>query len=430
MLRGGRNSKRQKKRKYRMIFIVFIICYLVFRSVPNFIASTLKTTLAERGTLDEKVEGEGIIIKKEKVYKADGEGKISFDKGQGDRIGVGTKVGQLSLIGDKSTLTSEMDDINKKIESLESLSGNKNLTEEDKEKNQLNIDSIVNQLQSKIFEGDYNRANLLKDELDLYSEKQRILEGDNTLASQSLEELKKRKEQLQKEISDNAIYYYSEESGIISFEIDGLEETFSADNILNYSSRDFKNIDQNIKKTESNTNLKIGEPVYKVIDNLEWYIMVKVNDENKIDELEKGNNIYITIDDMEEKIEGEVIKVEKNKNDSVVIVKCSNYLHNYYNKRYVKADLIKKSHEGIKLPAKAITNKDGIDGVYVKDMSGIIRFRPIKLLGKNEEYAVVAEGDKNHMIKLEGMDKYKMTITLHDEILSNTTRIKEGQIVN
>lgn len=133
---------------------------------------------------------------------------------------------------------------------------------------------------------------------------------------------------------------------------------------------------------------------------------------------------------MEEKIEGEVIKVEKNKNDSVVIVKCSNYLHNYYNKRYVKADLIKKSHEGIKLPAKAITNKDGIDGVYVKDMSGIIRFRPIKLLGKNEEYAVVAEGDKNHMIKLEGMDKYKMTITLHDEILSNTTRIKEGQIVN
>lgn len=429
-MKEERNNKKQKKKKYRIIFIVFIVCYLIFRSVPTFYASTLKTTLAERGSLDEKVNGEGIVIKKEKVYKADGEGEVSLEKDEADKIGVGVKIGQLSLLSDKSMLKSELNDINKKIGSLESVNDNENLTKEDKEKNQAVLDSVVDQLQSEIFEGNYNKASSLKDELDIYNEKQKILDGDNTLAAQSLEKLKKRKEQLQKEISENAILYYSKEAGIISYEIDGLEEVFSANNVLNYSSKDFKEIDLDVKKTENGANLKVGEPVYKIIDNLEWYIMIRVEDKKELDRLEEGNSIYVTIDDMNEKVQAEVIKVDKSKDKPIVMVKCDTYFHNYYNKRYVKVDLIKNSYNGLKLPAKVVTNKDGIDGVYVKDISGIIRFRPVKILGKDEKFTVVDEGDKDHMIKLKGSDKYKKTITLHDEILSNTNRIKEGQIVD
>lgn len=425
MSREGVNNKNQKK-KYRLVLILFIIGYLIFRSVPTFYASTFKTTLAELGTLDEKIEGEGIIIKNEKVYKADGEGKVTLDKKEGDRVGVGAKIGQLSLIGDKSILKSELDEVNKKIESLENLDENKDYIKEDIRKNEESVESIIKELQINLFEGNLDEVKPLKEELDLYSQKQQVLEGDNTLLSQSLINLKEKRKQLEKEISENATIYYSEMSGIVSYEIDGLEEVFSTNNLLNYTSKDYKKISPNEKKVEDGSDLEAGDPVYKIVDNLEWYMMVKVNDKKELKNLEEGNNVYVTINDIDKKVQGKIIKKDK----SFLLLEFNSFFHDYYNKRYVNVNLIKNSHEGLKIPSKVVTNKEGIDGVYVKDISGIIRFRPVKILYDDGEYTVVDEGDNNSLIEIEGSNRSLKTITINDEILTNVSRVKEGQIIN
>src|SRR5699024_9187076 len=108
--------------------------------------------------------------------------------------------------------------------------------------------------------------------------KQQVLDGDNTLVSQSLINLKKEKEQLEKEISENAILYYPEMAGIVSFETDGLEEIFTTSKLLDYTSKDFKKVKENKKKIENGNSIKVGDPVFKIIDNLEWYMMIKIDD--------------------------------------------------------------------------------------------------------------------------------------------------------
>ena len=113
-----------------------------------------------------------------------------------------------------------------------------------------------------------------------------------------------------------------------------------------------------------------------------------------------------------------------------MVINFNSFFHDHYDKRIVDVELVKSRHEGLKVPIKSISEKDGIKGVYIKDISGIIKFRPIEILGKNEEYAIISSGDKNNNINIKGSDEVVKTVKLFDEILLNNGKIKEGQIVD
>ena len=118
MSKEERDRKRKNKKRLRLILIFFILAYLIFRTVPTFYATTFKTTLAEEGELEDVVKAEGVVIKKEDVYKSEGNGKISTYYKEGDRAGAGKKIASISLTDDKSALEEELKEINVKIENL------------------------------------------------------------------------------------------------------------------------------------------------------------------------------------------------------------------------------------------------------------------------------------------------------------------------
>ena len=113
-----------------------------------------------------------------------------------------------------------------------------------------------------------------------------------------------------------------------------------------------------------------------------------------------------------------------------MIIKFSDKLHDYYNNRFPEVEIIKDKIDGLKIPTKAIIDKDSIKGVYIKDKSGIVKFRPIKIIGEEGNDTYVDSGNSNGNITLESVEKAVQTITLFDEIFINTTNIKEGQIIN
>ena len=75
----------------------------------------------------------------------------------------------------------------------------------------------------------------------------------------------------------------------------------------------------------------------------------------------------------------------------------------------------------------------GIKGVYIKDISGIVKFRPIKILASQNEHTIVSEGAGiNSIIEIEvngEVQKY-ITIRMYDEVFVNGSKIKEGLIIN
>src|SRR5690606_17947735 len=101
-------------------------------------------------------------------------------------------------------------------------------------------DNLIYEIQEKINTGKYNEIEILKEKLALLYGKQQDISGENHLINTSIESLQKKKEALNKQLNNNALNYYTNESGIVSYKIDGYEEIFSFHNKDEYTYSDFK----------------------------------------------------------------------------------------------------------------------------------------------------------------------------------------------
>ena len=430
MSKEERDRKRKNKKRLRLILIFFILAYLIFRTVPTFYATTFKTTLAEEGELEDVVKAEGVVIKKEDVYKSEGNGKISTYYKEGDRAGAGKKIASISLTDDKSALEEELKEINVKIENLKKADKEGKSLKTDKKEVKENLSETIELLQDKISKEDFEDVSLVKENIYLNMGKNTDVSGENTLLKQSLDNLNKRKAELIKEISDNTINYFSKECGIVSFDSDGLEDIYSAENLDNYTLDKFERVNLKEKKIKNNDKVETGDFIFKIIYNFEWYIGCIVDDSKKIESLETGNTVEITANDGKDRIKGKVEKIEKKDGKALLILKFNSFFQDFYNKRYIDINIVKAKYEGIKVPLKSICDVDGLKGIYIKDISGIIRFRPVIVLGHNDKYAIIQEGDGNNYIKLKDGDETRKTVGLFDEIIINGDSVKEGQIVD
>ena len=422
-----REKNRKKRKKFQIIIISFVVLYLLFRSVPSLLANSAKTILTERGVLITKFSAEGFSIKQETVVKSQVKGQLELSVDEGARLAAGHEVVSVNSLKDTSSLKEELEQLENSISALEKSEAETKLIINEKEKVGNLKESLVDELQSSIIAGNFDEVYLLKEQLALYDEKAKDVSFSNTLAGQGLENLKSKKEVISKEISSNHMKYYSEHGGIISYIIDGYEETYLPKEFENYTYDKLNST--KIKKNDVKTDIDVGQPMYKIIDNFEWYLAIKIEDIKEIKDFEVGDNVQIQMKKDSKELKGRITAINNSGKKAVMVVRFTTMLHDYYDIRFPEVDIIQSKEEGYRIPTKAIIDKDNLQGVYIKDKSGIVKFRPINIIGQDNNYTYVDMGD-NGSILLEGEEKPTKTITLFDEIFINTTSIKEGQILN
>lgn len=427
-----RKENRRKKRNFRIIVISFIFLYLIFRSVPSLLANNAKTALPEVGILTEKLPAQGFVIKTETVVRATSNGEIDLLPHEGVRVSAGTEIANINILNDHSSLKQELEQIERSIIALKKSEIDTEIIIKGKGKIEDLQDSTVDDLQYMISLGKFDEVYLLKEKLSLYDNKVKDVSLTDTLLGQSLEKLNSRKEVIEEEVNSNHIKYYASHAGIILYSIDGYEETYVPKDFENYT-YDKLNMGSSVTKgkiKETKTTIDVGEPIYKIIDNFEWYIAIKIEDGKKIKEFENNQTLLFEMKGDKQELKGKIVSINVSGGKGVIVVKLNTMLHNYYDIRFPELDIIKYKIEGLKIPIKAIIDKDSLKGVYIKNASGIVRFRPINILGQDEKYAYVDRGDNSSYIKLEGEENLTKTITLFDEMFLNTGNIKEGQILN
>lgn len=430
MAYNEREKKRKKKKKFRGLLISTIFLYLIFRSVPALLASNAKTILPERDTLINKQLVQGFIIKDETIVRATGSGDLELFSEEGVRLSSGSKVANISSINNSSSLKQELEQIEKSIIALEKSEADAKTMIQDKEKIEGIKEELERELQESINEGKFEEIYLLKEKLVLYNGKSDEVAKTDTLIGQSLENLKLRKEIIDKDMDSNHINYYTNYGGIVSYKLDGYEEIYIPKDFENYSYDKLNIGNIKIKDVKVKSKIEVDEPIFKIIDNFEWYMGIKIEDIKEIEQYEIGDVIRIEIEEDKPEILGRIISINNSKNKSVLIVKFNTKLHEHYNERFPEVYLIKSKFEGLKIPDKSIVEKDSIKGVYIKDTSGIVRFRPVNIIGEDDKFVYVEMGNSSSHINVEGVEEPVKTISIYDEIFINTNNVKEGQILN
>lgn len=422
--------KKQKKRRklFRGIIISSIFIFILFRSVPSILANNSKTVLPEKGTLIDTISAQGFLIKNETVVKSKNVGQLERITTEGDRLPAGQEIAIVKSNDENSHLIQELELVESSIDALKKTQNEAKIILDEKTKIEDLIVSLVDEIQNNISTGNFQEIYLLKEQLALYHEKSEGMPFTNTLVGQSLEKLEGKKEEILSILENNNIKYYSPHGGIVSFQIDGYEEIFLPKDFDNYTYDKLVLKSKTNEKNKDNVNVTLNMPICKIIDNFEWYMAMKVENMKEVEDFEVGNSITVILGKDKHEIRGRIIAINETDEKGVIVAKFNTMLHEFYDLRVSHIQIIKSKKEGYKIPTKAIVENDSVKGVYIKDKSGIVKFRPVNIIGEDSNYTYVDIGDNKGNIKIK--DELVKTITLFDEIFVNTNNIKEGQILN
>ena len=255
---------------------------------------------------------------------------------------------------------------------------------------------------------------------------------NNTYADYSVAQLKEMKNSLMESVSTHKVPYYSERAGIISYKTDGLEDVYKFENVMEMTPSSTVRREFSLK--DKRETVQKDEVFYKIIRNFEYYIAATVNNEKaKLFEENKYIKVRILSDGGQHLVWGYIKKINYGSEESVIILYFDDYFYKLYDKRYVNIELITSIHEGLKIKNEALTEVDGLTGVYVQDASNIIKFFPVEILGRDEEYSVVFTGDyvgANERNIITIGDKRYPTIKIFDKVILEPDKVYEGQIAD
>lgn len=431
-----RVQKKRRRRKKVSLILVFLLAYLFLKPMLNVISGGLKTSLPNRELLVESVSGEGFFIRSEKLIKSDTEGIFKKTAKEGSRVGAGIEIASIRSLKESSSLEREVLEIDQAILSLEQSEAEVDILQGESQDLEDLRQEKIEEIQDNIINKDYNNINVFKEELSLYEKKEKDGDSSDDLSNSSIDSLKDRREKISQEINTSNIKYYTQNGGIISYILDGYENVYLPIEFEKYTykkldSKDyFKDKESKKEKIEEDKNVSVGQAIYKLLDDFQWYMAIKIEKIEDIKDLDINQRVKIRMHEDNSQIEGNIININKDGNNAVIVVKFNTMMYKFYDQRVAMVELIKSERDVLKIPKRAITTQDDQDGVYIKNKGGIVEFKPIFEIKQAGDYSYIETGDNNSNIYLKEDSEAIKTISIFDELILNKNSVKEGDIVN
>ena len=208
--------------------------------------------------------------------------------------------------------------------------------------------------------------------------------------------------------------YACPSTGVVSYFIDGYEAYFTSENISNLEFSKLQEMDispenTNRSKTERN------EPLYKLILDDVWYIVVLVS-ENNVDKYTLNSKVTVEFGDGN--VDGYTTALIQKPEGWLAIVTTDKYYKNFANIRQASITVITEDYQGLIVPNTSISEENRQPGVYVKDLIGDYHFTRIKAITTDGNYSLVSSAyfyekdSQGAQIKIN-------TVEIYDEILRN-----------
>lgn len=411
-------KKKRKTNVFNFILLLLFLSFVIYL-IDNW-RVTQETYVLHEDTLEIILEIEAAAIKDERIVYALSDGDISLFKKQGDRVKSGILIAQQFNDYNSKNISDELNIINEIISVKQ---GNK--VSNDKVGSSYN-NKVKNDLQSALFSKDYQYVIAAVNNLDTNDFSYRY----SGYESYTLEELINHRDSLRKNVSSDKISYYSPGGGIVSYSFDGLEMVYTVDRLAEINLNDVRKLNYQNYSTLNKT-INNNEPIYKIIDNFDWFLAFEI-DKSYINDIRDKQNLKIRLKKIDKVINTTVFRIQDYGEKSLLILQTDKFLHEYIDDRYVKVDLILNEFSGLKIHKESIVEKDDLVGVYVSDTNKVVRFRPVDIIGESEGYAVVNEGEKVNVgsrgrILINGV--YFNTIKIYDNIIVKPENVYDGQIL-
>jgi putative membrane fusion protein len=406
---------------FKMIRSILIVGLILFFAVKFALATLFKenfTYKLEYDQLNVERRYDSILFRNETIVYSNSSGNIKYFVSEGEKVKKGQKVAEMyfndQLTGQNPQALVEGGD-------AETLAPSE-IIEVNIEEINASLEALLEESITAIEEGDYLKASTLKEDLILRMEKR-----DRLVANKSLVNNKSSFSQQfvgGGELGEGESFsLYSPYAGIVTFNVDNLEEKFTIEEIYNIDYSAVMSQTLGISSLSNNVIYK-NSPVYKLVEPSTWF-MVSIIGKEEINSYEKDKVVTAEIEG--ESIKGIVADVFESGEQGALVIKFTEQFPEFFKLRKVNVRIVRENYQGLQVKKNSIITKDGQNGVLILGVDNTATFVPIKVIGYNEEDAVVAD---EFFYTGAGEDKKRVrTLDRFDEVIMDPSKFNEGDKV-
>ncbi|MCK4259110.1 MAG: hypothetical protein KAX49_09035 [Halanaerobiales bacterium] len=205
--------------------------------------------------------------------------------------------------------------------------------------------------------------------------------------------------------------YYSSNTGVIGFQVDGLEKTLNPV-MLEEFQQNYRDFRGKLTGTKDQSRVNAGRPLFKIVDNFVLYLLVEAP-ADQVFRYNKGEKIWATFDEIT--IIGWVRQIIDHRN--LFVIQLERFPVEIINKRWVDVTIMTDAETGVYVPHSALIEEDNILGVY-KMVDDTPRFVSVDWIG----------GDGiNEVIYAKGIDRGIEILANPAKDLSKYLKTEDGQ---
>ena len=184
---------------------------------------------------------------------------------------------------------------------------------------------------------------------------------------------------------------YNYESGIISYQVDGLENSLEENDIKGLTYNKITKLKGSIDAVQSNERVNAGRPIFKVINNFKFYLALALP-KGELQNYELGEQVKIIFSNLPtQTLKGKVYKTILDSPQNIMVLEVDRFLAGLVDIRKTEVKVIKEQYHGIVVPSSAIIKEDNKTKVkirgYVKDYT-----KEVKLKGQIGNKSIVKKG--------------------------------------
>lgn len=391
---------RRRRQALAAFVILFAVLFTIIYVLPHVTGALTQTSIIEYGSIQVSDEVTAYLVRDERLYLANQTGAINYYIEEGEQVRKGVKVLDISL-GAVSEEESGYSAITSRIERF---NGGESLFSDDLKRMDMQLERLGQEKEAALARKETKLADKLDKQMARLRQKKVYIEATDTAAKEEV----KKQHVIVNEQGVVPESYVSESNGVICYYVDGYESEFTPQNMPLLSRKKIETLKFDIQNLVRPTTL-MKEPLYKVVDNNEWYVVFWIAPE-QIVKYEKGKNIFLNLPLGQ--VEGKIHDIIDDEGSWMVILSFNRYYEEFARIRKVQAEVITSDYKGLTVRNESITQQDGHAGVYVKDKRGEFVFKRVKVITTDGVWSLVEVSSFDDE-KQEKVD----TVNIYDEIL-------------
>ncbi len=339
---------------------------------------TRKKLIIAMKTVEDSVEAEGFLVKKETIVDLSDGNFIRYYCKSGDRVFGGEKIASIYNEASDGNVLTEIQVLEDKIEALQG--DYVSLTPNDILKIETYIGDDIKKLGNAAKGGNVHEAALIKGRLGTLF---KIKHSNGIEAEETREKLEAQKRALEETLSPSKKDVFAPSSGVFSEKTDGFEALFSDMPPSGWSATAF---DSFMERNEEEDSSRC-----KIVDNYQWYYVCRV-DASALAAHPLGSAVTM-MPAGGEAIDGTIRDISEGVNGTCIVTIVSDRdFSGLESKRKMTVRLIFGAHSGYVIPRKAFHLYQGEYGVFI-ERGNRLAFRKANIIYEDEDNAVVSPGE-------------------------------------